>query len=100
LELGMGNVKEAAVAAFEAGVLDVAFAPSNHCHGKVLPMRDNEGFIRIFNRGGLPFDADLVAYHRERLEERARAEGQKVSFQMITNDIYAVSKGQLVGRPR
>jgi methylaspartate mutase epsilon subunit len=100
IELGGGDVMEGTIAAFTAGVLDVAFAPSVHCHGKVLPMRDNEGYIRIFNHAGLPFDADLVAYHRERLEQRARAEGQKVSFQMVTNDIYAVSKGQLVGRPR
>jgi methylaspartate mutase epsilon subunit len=99
-ELGKGNLVEGVVAAFEAGVLDVAFAPSVHCHGRVLPMRDNEGFIRIFNRAAIPLDADLVAYHRERLEARAKAEGQKISFQMVTNDIYAISKGQLVGRPR
>ncbi len=30
----------------------------------------------------------------------ARAEGRAVSFQMVTDDIYAVSKGRLVGRPR
>ena len=54
LELGKGNVKEGAIAAFDSGVLDVAFAPSNCCRGKVLPMRDHEGYIRIFSRGGHP----------------------------------------------
>ena len=44
-------MKEGAIAAFEAGVLDVAFAPSNCCRGKVLPMRDHEGYIRLFSRG-------------------------------------------------
>ncbi len=63
-------------------------------------MRDNEGCIRIFNPGAVPLDADLVALHHDRLEERARAEGRAVSFQMVTDDIYAVSKGRLVGRPR
>ena len=100
LELGKGDVKEGAVAAFASGVLDVAFAPSVCCKGKVLPMRDNEGCIRIFNRGAIPFDADLIAFHRERLEERARAERRQVSFQMVTDDIYAVSRGRLVGRPK
>lgn len=99
-ELAQGNLLDGVVAAFQSGVLDVAFAPSVHCHGQVLPMRDNEGFIRIFNHATLPFDDDLVAFHRDRLQERARAEGQKISFQMVTNDIYAISKGQLVGRPR
>jgi methylaspartate mutase epsilon subunit len=100
LELGGGNVKEGTIAAFEAGVLDVAFAPSTACRGKVLPMRDNEGFIRLLNHAGIPLDDDLIAYHHERLAERAKAEGRKISFQMITDDIYAISKGQLVGRPR
>jgi methylaspartate mutase epsilon subunit len=100
LELGGGDVKQGTIAAFEAGVLDVAFAPSAYCQGKILPMRDNEGCIRLFNPAGIPLDDELVAYHHDRLAERAKAEGRKISFQMITDDIYAVSKGQLVGRPR
>jgi len=99
-ELGRGDLCEGAAAAFEAGVLDVPFAPSVQCRGKLLPMRDNEGCIRIFNPGMVPLDADLLALHRDRLEERARAEGRSISFQMVTDDIYAISKGQLVGRPR
>ena len=65
-----------------------------------MPVRDNEGFVRILNSGNLPLDDHILAFHRERLEQRARAEGRKVSFQMVTDDIYAVSKGHLVGRPR
>lgn len=100
LELGRGDPAEGAAAAFEAGVIDVPFAPSIHNRGRILPMRDNEGCIRIFNRGALPFDADLAAFHSARLEERARAEGRAVTFQMVTDDIYAISKGRLVGRPK
>jgi methylaspartate mutase epsilon subunit len=99
-ELGKGDVKEGAIAAFEAGVLDIAFAPSTHCRGKILPMRDNEGYIRLFNHAAIPLDNDLIAYHRERLQERAKFEKRNICFQMITDDIYAISKGQLVGRPR
>ncbi len=100
LELGSGDPAEGAVAAFESGVLDVPFAPSVYNRGKILPMRDNEGCIRIFTRGAIPLDAELAAWHRDRLEERARAEGRSVCFQMVTDDIYAVGKGKLVGRPR
>jgi methylaspartate mutase epsilon subunit len=100
MELGGGDPAEAAVAAFQAGVLDVPFAPSVHNKGKILPMRDDEGYIRIFAFGAVPLDADLTAFHRERLAARARTEGRAVSFQMVTDDIYAVSKGRLVGRPR
>ena len=100
LELGDGDPARGAAAAFQAGVLDVPFAPSIHNKGKILPMRDNEGCIRIFNPGAVPLGADMLSWHRDRLQERARAEGRSVSFQMVTDDIYAISKGRLVGRPR
>lgn len=98
--LGNGDIEAGIVAAFEAGVMDVPFAPSVYNHGKILPMRDNNGFIRVFNKGNLALSDDIMAYHREKLEERAKAEGRNVCFQMVTDDIYAISKGALVGRPR
>jgi methylaspartate mutase epsilon subunit len=99
-ELGGGNVALGAVRAFADGVLDVPFAPSQYTRGRVLPIRDNDGFIRIFAKGNLPLSDAIAAYHRERLEERARAEGRALAFQMVTDDIYAISKGRLIGRPR
>jgi methylaspartate mutase epsilon subunit len=98
--LGNGDIEAGTLAAFEAGALDIPFAPSMYNHGKILPMRDNDGFIRVFNKGNLALSDDVMAYHRDKLEERAKAEGRKVSFQMVTDDIYAISKGGLVGRPR
>lgn len=98
--LGNGDVETGIVAAFETGMMDVPFAPSVHNHGKILPMRDNEGYIRVFNKGNLALSDEVMAYHREKLEERAKAEGRNVCFQMVTDDIYAISKGALVGRPR
>ncbi len=90
----------AAVRAFETGALDVPFAPSVQNKGKILPMRDNEGCIRIFNKGALPLPDDIFGFHKERLAIRAKAEGRPVGLQMVTDDIYAISKGKLVGRPR
>jgi methylaspartate mutase epsilon subunit len=91
---------EAAVRAFEAGVLDVPFAPSNQNKGKILPMRDDQGFVRIFKSGGLPLPQDILAFHSDRLEARGKAEGRPVSLRMVTDDIYAIGKGRLVGRPK
>lgn len=92
--------EEAAVRSFEAGVLDVPFAPSNQNKGKILPMRDDEGCVRIFNAGSLPLPEDIRAFHKERLDARGRTEGRPVGLRMVTDDIYAVGKGRLVGRPR
>ncbi|GAB1483863.1 methylaspartate mutase subunit E [Treponema sp.] len=92
--------EEAAVRAFEAGIIDVPFAPSNQNRGKILPMRDDEGCVRIFNPGALPLGQDLLDYHRERLAARSKTEGRPVSLRMVTDDIYAIGKGKLVGRPK
>ncbi len=99
LELGEGDWARGTVAGFEAGVLDVPFAPSKFNKGLTLPARDNEGAIRYLEVGNLPFSQDLKDMHRNFLEERGRAESRSPSFQMVIDDIYAVSKGRLVGRP-
>jgi methylaspartate mutase epsilon subunit len=99
-ELGDSDYAAGAVRAFEAGVLDVPFAPSQYTLNKILPARDNQGAVRLFEIGNLPFTPDLVDFHRAKMGERAKAEGRVPSFQMVIDDIYAISKGRLVGRPR
>ena len=98
--LGNGDWIKGTAAAFEAGVLDVPFAPSIYNRGKILPVRDDEGFIRIYSPGSVPFEEEVLGFHKERLKARAKSEGRDVCFQMVTDDIYAISKGNLVGRPR
>ena len=49
---------------------------------------------------GVPFTDEIKAYHRAKIEERAKAEKRNASFQMVIDDVYAISKGRLVGRPR
>ncbi|MFM8899368.1 MAG: methylaspartate mutase subunit E [Burkholderiales bacterium] len=99
-ELGNGDIAVGAVRAFEAGVMDIPFAPANCNAGKLMPIRDNEGAVRIFATGQVPLPEDVMAYHREKIAERAQAEGREASFQMVVDDIYAISKGKLVGRPQ
>ena len=100
LELGDGDIAIGTVRAFEAGVIDVPFAPSRFNAGKILPARDNEGAVRLLEIANLPFSTALRNYHKEKIEYRAKEEKRGVSFQMVIDDIYAVSKGRLVGRPR
>ncbi|MDD4139137.1 MAG: methylaspartate mutase subunit E, partial [Eubacteriales bacterium] len=99
-ELGQGDIARGAVRAFQAGVLDIPFAPSRFNAGKVLPARDNEGAVRLFDPGKLPLSPDLLRFHKAKIEERARYEKRPPTFQMVIDDVYAISKGQLVGRPR
>ena len=46
-ELGKGDFALGTVAAFEAGVIDIPFAPSKFNAGKVMPARDNQGAVRL-----------------------------------------------------
>jgi len=56
--------------------------------------------VRFLDTGMLPFTEDIKAFHREKIAERAKNEGREVSFQMSIDDIYAISKSCLVGRPK
>ncbi|MDO4672650.1 methylaspartate mutase subunit E [Falsiporphyromonas endometrii] len=99
IELGNGDIAQGTIAAFEAGVIDIPFAPNRYNAGKVMPARDNNGAVRILEIGGLPFTQSLKDFHRAKLEERAKNEGRPVSFNMVIDDVYAIGKGFLVGRP-
>ncbi|MBE6672867.1 MAG: methylaspartate mutase subunit E [Ruminococcaceae bacterium] len=99
-ELGGGDIAIGVCRGVEAGVLDVPFAPCRYNAGLMLPCRDNNGAIRILNPGNLPFDKEILDFHRAKIEERAIAEGREASFQMVVDDVYAIGKGRLVGRPK
>ena len=99
-ELGNGDIAVGVCRGVEAGVLDVPFAPCRANAGLMLPCRDNNGAVRILEPGHLPFSKELLDFHREKIEERAKAEKRQASFQMVVDDVYAIGKGKLVGRPK
>ncbi len=99
LKLGKGDIARGAVLAFESGVMDIPFAPAIGNAGKLTPVRDNHGALRIFETGNVPLPKDVMAFHRERIAERARSEGREVSFDMVVDDVRAISASKLIGRP-
>ena len=99
-ELGNGDIALGVCRGVEAGVLDVPFAPCRANAGLMLPCRDNNGAVRILEKGNLPFSRELIDFHKSKIEERANAEKRKASFQMVVDDVYSIGKGRLVGRPR
>ena len=99
-ELGNGDIAIGVCRGVEAGVLDVPFAPCRANAGLMLPCRDNNGAVRILEPGNLPFSKDLLDFHKAKIEERAKAEKRQASFQMVVDDVYAIGKGKLVGRPK
>lgn len=100
LEFGEGDIALGAVRGFQAGILDVPFAPSRFNAGRLLPARDYQGAVRLLDFGNLPFGEEIKEIHRAKIARRGKAEGREPSFQMVIDDIYAIGKGMLVGKPR
>jgi methylaspartate mutase epsilon subunit len=99
LELGKGDIAQGTIEGFNKGVIDIPFAPSKFNLGKILPARDNRGAVRFLDCGNIPFSKDIKDFHRQKIEERALYEKRKPDFQMVIDDVYAVSAGKIVGRP-
>ena len=98
-ELGSGDLALGAIKGVDLGIMDIPFAPSKFNAGKMMPARDNDGAVRYLMTGNVPFTKDLVDYNRGKLEERARFENRDAGFQMTIDDIFAVGRGKLIGRP-
>jgi len=98
-EVGNGDLAVGAVKGFAMGIIDVPFAPSKYNAGKMMPARDNNGAVRYLKFGNVPFTNEIKAYNMRKLEERGKFESREVGFQMTVDDIFAVGKGKLVGRP-
>ncbi|MGK0468721.1 methylaspartate mutase subunit E [Clostridium sp.] len=98
-EIGKGDLAIGTVKGFAMGIIDVPFAPSKYNAGKMMPARDNNGAIRYLKFGNVPFTQELMNFNSRKLGERAKYENREVSFQMTIDDIFAVGKGVLIGRP-
>jgi len=98
LELGHGDLALGTVKGIEMGIIDVPFGPSKFNLGKMMPARDNQGAIRYLLTGNLPFTKEILDLNRRKLEERGKFENRKVDFKMTIDDVYAVSRGKLIGR--
>jgi methylaspartate mutase epsilon subunit len=96
IELGDGDIAVGTVYGFKAGVLDVPFAPSVRNLGRVMPIRDAEGALRFLDFGNLPLSEAVKERHREKIRQREAREKRKADYNMIIDDIYSVSRGQLV----
>jgi len=100
LAQGDGDVAQGTLAAFDSGALDVPFAPSDSAKGDVLPARDDDGRIRIFEFADLALSEDVKEIHKNRLDSRASTEGRDQTFRMVADDVDAISDGKLIGRPQ
>jgi methylaspartate mutase epsilon subunit len=98
LEIGEGDVIVGAVKAVETGMLDSSFSPNRNVKDHVLGVKDSRGAIRYAEFGDLPIPEEAKEFHREKVAQRARSEGRKMDYTVMVEDLWAFSKGQLVGK--
>lgn len=99
---GGGDIAQGVVAGFRQGSIDIPFSPSVHNRGEVMTARDAEGAVRFLSPGRLPLDGDLRQFHREKMQERRRAEGlysSKQSYRLVERDVLQIAREQYQGWP-
>lgn len=92
LEMGDGDVALGTVRACEAGILDVPWSPSRFIKSRVMPARDADGCLRIFDAGFMPIPKDVMEIHEERLRKRAEKEGVPFDEQLAVASVYEISE--------
>ncbi|PIW30449.1 MAG: methylaspartate mutase subunit E [Rhodospirillales bacterium CG15_BIG_FIL_POST_REV_8_21_14_020_66_15] len=92
LEMGDGDVAVGTVRACEAGVMDIPWSPNRHLKCRVMPARDADGYLRIFDPGLMPFDAEVLAVHEERLRKRAERDGVPYDHDLAVSSVYEISE--------
>ncbi len=92
LEMGGGDVAVGTLRAFEAGVMDIPWSPNRQVKSRILPARDGDGYIRILDPGAMPFPAEVMEYHEERLRRRAERERVPFDHHLAVTSVYEISE--------
>jgi methylaspartate mutase epsilon subunit len=98
-DLGDGDIVEGTVRAVESGVLDSPWSPNRTVKDQVLGVRDARGACRYLEFGNLPIPEEIKEFHREKIAEREKLEGEKATYQTAVKDLWSLSKGKIVGLP-
>jgi methylaspartate mutase epsilon subunit len=91
LELGDGDAAVGTVRAFEAGVIDVPFSPSNYNKNLLISCKDGEGAIRISDPGNVPVPKEVLEYESENIKKRTEKQGIQTGYRMLLEDILTLT---------
>jgi len=97
LELGNGDVVVGFIKAVERGIVDSPMSGNIHVKSQVLGIRDKQGAVRYLDFGNLPIPKEAKTFHQEKVRERELAEHRKMNYQVVIEDFWALSQGQIIG---
>ncbi len=92
LEMGDGDAAIGTVRALQAGVLDIPWSPNREVQSRVLPARDVDGYLRIYDPGAMPIPKDVLAFHEERLRKRAERERRPYDHELAVSSVTEISE--------
>lgn len=92
LEIGDGDVAIGTIRAFESGEMDIPWSPNNQVKSRVMPARDIDGYLRMYDAGAMPIPADVMEFHEERLRKRAEKEGVAFDHDLAVSSVYEMSE--------
>jgi methylaspartate mutase epsilon subunit len=90
LEMGDGDVAVGVVRGFQAGTIDIPWAPNINLRGAVIPVRDNRGAIRYLRTGNLPFNREILEYNAAKIKEREGKICAAVDYELACFDIQEI----------
>jgi len=90
LELGDGDVAVGVVRGFEAGTIDIPWAPNINTQGAVIPVRDGKGAVRYLRTGNLPFSREILEYNDAKIRQREQNSSAKVDYETACFDIQEI----------
>lgn len=97
--LGQGSLARGIIRAFAQGVLDIIFSPSNYNKNQLLAARDCEGAIRFINPEQLPFEQDIIDFHKEKIHQRMTRERTSKVSTIIEADVTRIWKNDYLKWP-
>jgi len=92
LEMGDGDPATGSVRAFASGILDIPWSPNQQVKSRVLPARDADGYIRIYDAGDMPIPRDILEYDEERLRRRSELEHIPYDHDLAVTSVYELSE--------
>ena len=96
LEMGDGDIVKGTPLAINEGYLDQPYSTSQLVKGKVLGVKDATGAARFFDAGNLPFDKEILDFHKSCLMQRESQLGKDIDYETVVKDLTSVSEGALL----
>jgi len=98
VDMGEGDIVAGSVKGVEAGIIDSFFSPNKHALDLVTGVKDSRGAVRYADFGNLPIPGEAKEFHRRKLADRSMSEGRAMDYYVAVEDLWAFSKGQLIGK--